>query len=323
MSARRLTAALAATAIAAGAPVVARAADPAPAAQAGSPSVAAGAAGAKMPQNPLIASVNGQDIHLNDVRAAAQTIPEEARNLPPQVLFPMLVNQLVDQKALVIQARKQGLQNDPKVQAAMRAADDNALQNALLQQEVGPDITDAKLHAAYDAKYANAKGEEEVHARHILVGTEAQAKDIIKQLKNGADFATLAKKDSTDKATAAQNGGDLGWFKKADMLPEFSNAAFSMKKGQISDVPVHTQFGWHVIQVLDTRTAPPPTFDSVKDQLKQGLVQQAVREAVNKAVAGVKVVHYNPDGTVAKPQAAPAGAAPASAAPASAAPASH
>jgi peptidyl-prolyl cis-trans isomerase C len=261
------------------------------------------AAGAAAPAaaDPVIASVNDQQIHLSDVRAAASQLPQEMRNLPPQMLFPMVVNQLVDQHALVDEAKTEKLQDDPKVQVAMRAAADTALQNALLTRDVGPQITDAKLQAAYQAQYAHKTGQEEVHARHILLPTEAAANDVIKQLHGGADFATLAKKLSTDKETAAQNGGDLGWFKKGDMLPEFSNQAFSMKKGEISAKPVHTTYGWHVIQVLDTRVAPAPSFDSVKDQLRQSLIQAAVREAVNKAVAKVKVVHYNPDGSVQKP----------------------
>ena len=292
----------------------------APAKMAAPPAAAPGTVTPAKNANPLIATVNGQPVHLDDVRTAAQGLPEEMRNLPPQMLFPMVVNQLIDQRALVAQAKAEGLQNDPKVQQMMTAAADTALQNALLQREVGPQVTDAKLHAAYDAQYANKKGEEEVHARHILVPTEAQANDIIKQLHNGADFATLAKKLSTDKETAQANGGDLGWFKKGDMLPEFSNAAFSMKKGEITPKPVHTRYGWHVIQVLDTRVAPPPTFDSVKDQIRQQLLQTAVRQAVQQAVSKVSVVRYNPDGTVQKPEPTPKVPGPTSALPAPAAP---
>ncbi len=259
--------------------------------------------------DPVVASVDGKPIHLSDVRTAAGSLPDEMRSVPPQMLFPMLVNQLVDQQALADQARQKGLQNDPKVQAAMHHAEETVLQNALLQQEVSPDITDAKLHEAYQAKYASQSGQEEVHARHILVPTEKQAKEVIAQLDHGADFATLAKKVSTDKASASDSGGDLGWFKKGDMLPAFSAAAFSMKPNQVSQTPVHTQYGWHVIQVLGTRVAPPPSYDSVKDQLRQGLVQNGVKAAVQKALATVTVVRYNPDGTPAKmPATAPAAA---------------
>ena len=253
--------------------------------------------------DPMVASVNGQAIHLSDVRASATQLPEEMRNLPPQMLFPMVVNQLIDQRALVDEAKSSGLQDDPKVARMMQGASDTALQNALLSRVVSPQITDDKLHAAYQAQYASKAGQKEVHARHILLANEAQADDVIKQLRGGADFPTLAKKLSTDKETAAQNGGDLGWFKKGDMLPEFSDQAFSMDKGAISPKPVHTRYGWHVIQVLDTRVAPPPSYDSVKDQIRQGLIQAAVRQAVKNAVSKVKVVQFNPDGSVQKPAA--------------------
>jgi peptidyl-prolyl cis-trans isomerase C len=235
------------------------------------------------------------------------------RNMPPGMLFPMIVNQVIDQKALLIAARKQGLQKDPSVQTIMQSAADTALQNVYLTREITPEVNDQAIRDVYDKTIANKPGEKEVHARHILVASEAQAKDVIKQLNGGADFAKLAATLSTDKASAAQNGGDLGWFKQGDMLPEFSAAAFAMKKGEISQTPVHTRYGWHVIQVLDTRTVPPPSFDSMKDQIRQKLIQQSVRAAVEKALTGVKVVRYKPDGskvTAADQNASPENTAP-------------
>ncbi|MCQ8240384.1 peptidylprolyl isomerase [Rhizosaccharibacter radicis] len=258
--------------------------------------------------NPVVASVNGDPIRLDAVRAAAQTLPDEARSMPPGVLFPMLVNQLVDQKALLLEARKEGVEKTPEAQKAMQQAADTALQNVYLSRTVGPTITDDAIKAEYNKEYANKAGEKEVHARHILVGSEKEADDVIAKLKKGADFATLAKQVSTDKGSAGNNGGDLGWFKQGDMLPEFSAAAFAMKNGQISDKPVKTKYGWHVIQVLETRTSTPPSLDSVKDQIRQKLIRDGVRAAVDKAVAQVKVVHYNPDGSEQKPGSPSSGA---------------
>ncbi len=275
----------------------------------------AAAAPATKDSNPVVASVNGQQIHLDDVRAAAQALPEDMRSVPPQMLFPMIVNQLIDQKALVIAAKKEGLEKDPAAQKAMQAAADQALQNVYLSRIVGPQADEAAVKNVYARDYAGKPGEEEVHARHILVADEKTAQDIIKQLKAGADFATLAKKYSTDKASVDAGGGDLGWFKKGDMLPEFSNAAFAMKKGQISDTPVHTRYGWHVIQVLDTRTSTPPAFDTVAAQIRQKLIQDGVHAAVDKAVAQVKVQRFNPDGTPASDKPAPASSAPAGSSP--------
>ena len=262
--------------------------------------------------NPVIASVNGEPIHLEDVRIAAQSLPDQARSLPPNMLFPMVVNQVIDEKALLIAARKEGLQKDPQVHQIMQTAADSALQNVYLTRKIGPEVNDDAVQALYAKAVASKPGAEEVHARHILVPTEAQAKSVIKKLDAGADFSKLAASLSTDKASAAQNGGDLGWFKRGDMLPAFSDAAFTLKQGQITQKPVHTQYGWHVIQVLGTRTAPPPPFATVKDQLRQQLIQQKVRGVVQIALADVKVVRYKPDGSkvTAADETPPAGATP-------------
>ncbi|GBQ30362.1 peptidylprolyl isomerase [Gluconacetobacter sacchari] len=277
------------------------AAAPAPAAAPAQPAAPAN-------PNPLVASVNGDEIHLDDVRQAAAGMPQQLRQLPPNMIFPMLLNQLIDQKAIQLAAHKEGLENQPDIKRQMQTAAANALQNAYLSQKVTPTLTDAAIQAYYDQNYAGKKPEQEVHARHILVATEAEAKDVIKQLKAGADFSALATKLSTDKASAKQNGGDLGWFKKGDMLPAFSDAAFAMKPHTISQTPVHTQYGWHVIEVLDTRTAAVPKLDAVRDEIRQKLIQQGVREVVEKAVSGVKVVRYDPTGKPIADTPAPAAA---------------
>ena len=121
-------------------------------------------------------------------------------------------------------------------------------------------------------------GQEEVRARHILVENEDEAKALLDQLKGGADFATLAKEKSKDPGAA--EGGDLGYFTKDQMVPEFAEAAFKLDKGQISD-PVKTQFGWHVIQVLDKRTKPTPSYDQVKSQLENYVARRAQADLVD------------------------------------------
>ncbi|WP_048863136.1 peptidylprolyl isomerase, partial [Acidisphaera rubrifaciens] len=270
-----------------------------PAAPPGAATGSATDATAKPATDPLLATVNGAPIHLSDVQDAMRTLPQQARTMPQQILVPMLVDQLIDRQALVITAKKQGLDKDPAVQAQIQRAADQALQRALLQRDIGPLITDDALKAAYEKDYANKPGQEEVHASHILVEHEAEAKDIIAQLEKGADFAALAKAHSKDPG--ASQGGDLGWFKKDDMVPEFSAAAFALKPGEFTKTPVHTQFGWHVIKVTETRIAKPPTFDSVRDELRQHLIQDAVQKLVKQARADVKVVRFNMDGTPEKP----------------------
>ncbi|MCX2560532.1 peptidylprolyl isomerase [Acetobacter farinalis] len=262
--------------------------------------------------NAVVATVNGEKITVGDVQDAVGNMPEQMRQLPPNMIYPMLINQLADQKAIQIAAHKDGLEKSPDVKKMMDAAAANALQNAWLSREVTPHLTDAEIQAYYQQNYAGKPAEQEVHARHILVKTEAEAQDVIKKLKAGEDFAKLAAQVSTDTGSAKQNGGDLGWFKKGDMIPAFSDAAFAMKKGEISSTPVKSQYGFHVIQVLDTRTDPIPSLDSVKGKIRQALIQKYVREAVNKATAGVKIVRFDP--TTGKPL--PDAPAPAAAAPA-------
>jgi len=282
-------------------------------AQAAPPAAAAPAA---VQGDPVLAKVNGQPIHLSDLKDAAQTLPPNARGMPEQVLFPMLLDQLIDGRALLIEARKTGLDKDPEVLRQTKAAADQVLQSAMLSKQVGPSITEAAVKARYDQEIAGKPGAEEVHAKHILVDNEADAKKIIADLGKGGDFAALAKQYSKDTTAAAQ-GGDLGFFKKGDMLPEFADAAFKLKPNEFTTTPVHTRYGWHVIQTLETRTSQPPTYDQAHDQIKQGLVQAGLQKTVADAKAAVKIVVFNSDGTVVKPGASPTlPAAPAAPAPA-------
>jgi len=246
--------------------------------------------------DPVVAKVDGAPIHLSDLQNAAQSLPENLRGMPQQTLLPLLLDQVIDGRALVAEARKSGLDKDPAVQLQVAAAEDRALQNAMLTKEVTPTITDDALHARYDQEYAGKPGEEEVHARHILVDNEADAKKIIAELKGGADFAALAKQYSKDPS-GAKDGGDLGFFKKDEMVPEFADAAFALKPGQTSPEPVHTQFGWHVIQVIGRRNAAPPTFDQARDELRQKMIQEGVQKAVAKARASASIEKFNLDGS--------------------------
>ena len=197
---------------------------------------------------------------------------------------------------LVAEARKSGLDKDPTVQRQVAAAEDRALQTAMLNKEVGPSVTDEAVHARYDQDIAGKPGEEEVHAKHILVDNEAEAKKIIAQLKDGGDFAALAKQYSKDPS-GAQQGGDLGFFKKDEMVPEFATAAFALQPGQVSPEPVHTQFGWHVILLVERRRAEPPSFDQAHDELRQKMIQEGVQKAVAKARASASVEKFNLDGS--------------------------
>ena len=236
---------------------------------------------------------------MSDISEAAQSLPEQLRGMPPQMLFPMLVDQLIDRRALAVLARRSGLEKQDDVRKLMEAAADRALQTAYVSREIGPLITEAAIRGRYDAEIAGKPGAEEVHARHILMADEAAAKKIIEELKKGGDFAELAKKHSTDPGAA--QGGDLGFFKKDDMVPEFATAAFGLKPGEITQIPVKTQFGWHIIKLEERRSAAPPTFEESRDELRQKLIQDAYQKLSATARTGVKVERFNMDGTVPRP----------------------
>jgi peptidyl-prolyl cis-trans isomerase C len=257
------------------------------------------AAGQAAKPDPVVARVNGAEIHASDVREAISGLPDEYRNMPPNMLFPMMLDQMVDRKALVLLAQKQGLDKDPQVARQITKAEEQALQNALLSRTVGPTVGEEQVKERYQATLATKPGEEEVRARHILVASEDEANKLTAQLKSGGDFAALAKQHSTDPGAA--QGGELGWFKKSDMVGEFATAAFALQPGQITDKPVHTQFGWHIIQVEERRQAPPPSFEQAHDQLRQAMIQEGVRKVVAEAKQGLAIEKFNPDGSAPKP----------------------
>jgi peptidyl-prolyl cis-trans isomerase C len=257
------------------------------------PALADSPAGA--PRDPVIASVNTIKIHLSDVQAAAQNIPQQMQEMPPDQLFPILVNQQIDRSALLIAAKKQGLEHQADVAQAMERAADIQLENAYVQQHIQPALSDAAVQAEYNKDYANKPGPEQVEARHILVKTQAEAQAIIDQLNKGANFATLAQQDSLDPG--AKNGGELGWFTQDQMVKPFADAAFALQPGQYTKTPVQTQFGWHVILCEGKKASPPQALADVQGQIRQQLADAAIKATLADARSHVTIKVYNPDGT--------------------------
>jgi peptidyl-prolyl cis-trans isomerase C len=228
--------------------------------------------------DPVIARANGVDIHQSDLALAEEEIGSNMPAMAPEQKREYLVTYLADVIVLAQAAEKQKVADRADVQRQLAFARDKVLMEALLQSAGQAALTDDAMHKVYDEAVKQMTNEQEVHARHILVATEEEAKEIEAELKKGTDFATLAKEKSKDPGAA--NGGDLGWFTKDQMVPEFSDAAFKLDKGQISD-PVKTQFGWHIIQVVDKRTKPTPTFDEVKGQIETYVAHRAQAELVD------------------------------------------
>ena len=226
---------------------------------------------------PVVARANGVDIHQSDLTLAEDDIGSGMPQMGPDQKRDYLITYLSDIIILSQAADKQQLGNRADVKQRIEFERRKALMEAMLQDAGKAAMTDEAMHKVYDEAVKQMPSEEEVHARHILVATEDEAKEIETQLKNGADFATLAKQKSKDPGAA--DGGDLGYFTKDQMVPEFAEVAFKLDKGQISD-PVKTQFGWHIIKIEDKRVKPTPTFDEVKGQLQNYIARRAQAELV-------------------------------------------
>ena len=227
--------------------------------------------------DPTIARVNGVDIRQSDLALAEDEVGSSMPQMTPDQKREYFITYLSDVIILGQAAEKQNIADRDDVKHHIAFERNKVLMEALLQDTGKAALTDDAMHKVYDDAVKQMPPEEEVHARHILVPTEEEAKEIEAELKKGADFATLAKEKSKDPGAA--DGGDLGYFTKDQMVPEFSDAAFKLDKGQISD-PVHTQFGWHIIKVEDKRIKPTPTFDQVKPQLENFVAHKAQAELV-------------------------------------------
>ncbi len=250
--------------------------------------------------DPVVARVNGEEIHRSDVLRELQMAGPQLQQLPPQALYPQILHKMIATKAVAQKAFAAGSQNDPEVQKRVKAIESQIVAEAYLYKLVEPKITDAKIKERYDQLSAKFKPQDEVRARHILVKTEAEANDAIKQVKGGTDFAKLAEEKSKDTGTAKQ-GGDLGYFVHDSMVKAFADAAFAMKPGQVSDKPVKTEFGYHVIKVEDKRKSSPPPIAEVKDQIASQLGQEMINDEVKAVEGKAKVEKFNIDGTPLPP----------------------
>lgn len=283
------------------------------AAQQPAPAPAPAAPAAAMPPgDTVVARVDGQPITLADLAAAARELPDEVRGAPPQVLYPLLLDQMIAGRAVTAAARRAGLDRDEAVRARIRRAEEQELQQAWLTNEIASRVTEAAIRARYDQQVAGRPPEEEVRARHILVPTETEARAALAEIRAGADFTAVAQRMST--GPGSREGGDLGFFKRGDMVPEFAEAAFALQPGQISENPVRSPFGWHVIKVEERRRAAPPAFEETATQIRQQLLEAEVQAAVERARSAARVERFNLDGSAPRPTDAaepPAPAAPA------------
>ena len=250
------------------------------------------------PEDPVVAAVDGDAIRLSEVIAALEALPQQYRQVPMPVVYPQLLDQLVSRKLLAHAARAENLQDDEQVRERMTLLEERLLQEVYLTRRIEAQLTEDRLRAHYQETIGATPGNVEVHARHILLSTEEEAMAAIAELAAGGDFTEVAKAKSTGPSAA--QGGDLGYFSKDQMVPEFATAAFAMKPGDISTGPVQTSFGWHVIMVVDRRESPPPSFDESLDQVRQELTQMLIQEVVDGLRGKANIERYNMDGSPLK-----------------------
>ena len=240
--------------------------------------------------DPVIARVNGVDIKQSDLALAEEDVGADMQAASPEAKREHLISYLADIIMVTQAADKKNLADSPDFKRRLAFLRSKLLMGYELQEEAKTALTDEALKQTYDEAVKSMSGQEEVRARHILVEGEDEAKAILEQLKGGADFAKLAKEKSKDPGAA--EGGDLGYFTKDQMVPEFADVAFKMYPGQLSN-PVKTQFGWHVIKVEDKRIKQPPEFEKVKDQIEAYLARKAQSDFITKLRQSAKVERFD------------------------------
>ena len=263
--------------------------------QPAAPAAEAAAPAAPATAETVLATVNGQPITLGAIIVMRQGLPQQYQGLPDDVLLQGLVDQAIDQTLLAAEISPDPA-NDP---LAVRLQVENdrraALAASLVQARMSEPVSQADVQSAYDEAAKEFKPQKEFNASHILVATEDEAKAIEAQLKDGGDFAAIAKEKSTDPGSGAQ-GGSLGWFGAGQMVPEFQAAVEALTPGQVSE-PVKSQFGWHVIRLDEVRDTAFPPLAEVKDQIENQVRQQKLEAEV--AALRAKAAIEKPENAVA------------------------
>ncbi|MAZ84675.1 MAG: peptidylprolyl isomerase [Hoeflea sp.] len=242
--------------------------------------------------DPVVAKVGDAEIHESELTLAQGELDPQFDNVPAEQRRLAALAAVIDIKSLARKAESEDLENTPEFKTQMNYLRDRTLHNVLFKKEVVDSITDEEVKARYEKEIAATPPEEEVKARHILLKTEDEAKAVIKELEDGADFVELAKEKST--GPSASEGGDLGYFRKGRMVPAFEEAAFGLQKGEFTKEPIKSEFGWHVIKVEDRREAEAPALEQVAPQVRQVLLREKYAALLEAARSEVEVDIVDP-----------------------------
>ena len=255
-------------------------------------------------EDPVVATVNGEDIHLAEVKGAYKNLPQQYQQVPFETIFAGLIDSLIDAQLATADARTKKIHENKEFKEQMAQVERQLLQRMMLNLVVKEGVSDAAVMARYDAAAKELAASEQVSARHILLKTEDDAIAVIAELKKGGDFVELAKKKSTGPSAAT--GGDLGFFGKGQMVPVFEKIAFALKKGEYTETPVKSQFGWHVIKVEERRLSAPPSFEDSQTEISRQMAKDYVFELMEKLRESAEISRFDqPDQTAQGAPAAP------------------
>ena len=260
-------------------------------------------AGPARADDKVLAKVNGSEIRQSDVALAEEELGPSLSQMDPATKDENVLAFLIDMKIVAKAAEDKKIADGDDFKKRMAFTRNRLLMDSLLASEGKSATTDEAMKKVYEEASKQISGEQEVHARHILVETEDEAKAVKADLDKGADFAELAKKKSKDPG--ASDGGDLGFFTKEQMVPEFSAAAFALAPGKISD-PVKSQFGWHIIKVEEKRNRKAPDFEQVKGQIETYVTRKAQADYVGKLREAAKIERMDKPEETAKTETKPA-----------------
>jgi len=242
--------------------------------------------------NRVVVTINGKAITEGELNLANAEIGAELGNVPEETKRRVLIEFMIESQLLAEAADSAKLGQGPEFEQRTRYWRRRALRDAYFENKIKGAVSDADARSFYDSQVAQMKPEEEIKTRHILVETEEQAKEIREKISHGADFAQMAKEHSKDPGSK-DDGGDLGYFARGQMVPQFEEAAFKLQKGDLSE-PVQTQFGWHVIQLDDRRQRKPPEFSAVKERLMAAMVHRKAQEVVAELRGKAKIEYVDP-----------------------------
>jgi peptidyl-prolyl cis-trans isomerase C len=243
-------------------------------------------------EDKVIIVINGHEIKTSEVEIAAEDIALQLGDLPAKLRYPFLVEYLVERHLLAQAAVKEGIAETEEYKQRLAFYQAKALRDAYFNTSIKPSVTDEEVKTAYEKEASKVKVSERVRARHILVQTEKDAKDVLGRLNKGEKFEDIAKQVSLDGSK--DYGGDLGYFSSEEMVPEFSKAAFSLKIGEIS-APVKTDYGWHVIKFEDRKQGGAQPFEQVKAGVKAVLMRKKVQDIVSDLRKQAKIEIIDPD----------------------------